>query len=129
MSNYRDDEPSRIFGRGGQSRPVPGPGEGKGPGPAKGPRDYYVSDSAAEEVDDFQPPNPRNPLAGAKPAVVLGSVLAIGAILALIVLPFLPVNAPSWSVPALIVAVLAGLVILFMQMPRNRSGRGDGAQV
>ena len=88
-----------------------------------------MDDSALEEIDDFRPPNPKNPLAGARPAVVLGSVLSIGAILALIVVPFLPMNAPSWTVPALIVVVLGGLVILFMQMPRNRSGSGDGAQV
>ncbi|WP_218220194.1 hypothetical protein [Nesterenkonia sp. Act20] len=121
MSNYRDDEPSRVFGRGGQSRPVPGPGQG--------PRDHSVDDGALDDVDDFQAPNPKNPLAGARPAVVLGAVLSIGAILALIIVPFLPLNAPSWTVPALIGVVLAGLVILFMQMPRSRSGRGDGAQV
>lgn len=121
MSTYRDDEPSRVFGRGGRSRPLSGQGQG--------PRDYTVDDSAIEEVDDFTPPNPKNPLAGAKPAVVLGAVLSIGAILALIIVPFLPLNAPGWTVPALIGALLAGLVILFLQMPRNRSGGGDGAQV
>lgn len=88
-----------------------------------------MDDAALEEIDDFEPPNPKNPLAGARPAVVLGSVLSIGAILALIIVPFLPLNAPSWTVPALIGVVLAGLVILFLQMPRNRSGSGDGAQV
>ncbi|MBO0595091.1 hypothetical protein I2485_08780 [Nesterenkonia sp. E16_7] len=141
MSTYRDDEPSRVFGRGGRSRPMPGqggpgqggPGQGHGaagPGvPGQGPRDYRADDAAWEEIDDFEPPNPKNPLAGAKPAVVLGAVLSIGAILALIVVPFLPLNAPSWTVPALIGVVLAGLVILFLQMPRNRSGSGDGAQV
>ncbi|MCH8564765.1 hypothetical protein LTH96_03280 [Nesterenkonia sp. LB17] len=129
MSTYRDDEPSRVFGRGGRSRPLPGqggPGQG---GPGQGPRDHSVDDSALEEIDDFQPPNPKNPLAGAKPAVVLGAVLSIGAILALIIVPFLPLNAPGWTVPALIGVVLAGLVILFLQMPRSRTGSGDGAQV
>lgn len=121
MSTYRDDEPSRVFGRGGRSRPLPGPGQG--------PRDHSVDDAALEEIDDFEPPNPRNPLADAKPAVVLGTVLSIGAILALIIVPFLPLNAPGWTVPALIGLVFAGLVILFLQMPRNRSGSGDGAQV
>ncbi|MCH8559543.1 MULTISPECIES: hypothetical protein [unclassified Nesterenkonia] len=131
MSTYRDDEPSRVFGRGGRSRPLPGqggPGQGQG-GPGQGPRDHSVDDSALEEIDDFQPPNPKNPLAGAKPAVVLGAVLSIGAILALIIVPFLPLNAPGWTVPALIGVVLAGLVILFLQMPRSRTGSGDGAQV
>ncbi|GAA1147177.1 hypothetical protein [Nesterenkonia lutea] len=121
MSTYRDDEPSRVFGRGGDSRPVSGPGHG--------PRENRVDDAVGEDVDDFQPPNPKNPLAGARPAVVLGAGLSIGGILALIIVPFLPVNAPGWTVTALIGVVLAGLVILFLQMPRSRSGGGDGAQV
>ncbi len=50
-----------------------------------------------EALDDFTPPNPKNPLAGAKQGVVLGAVLVIGGILALIIVPFLPLNAPSWT--------------------------------
>ncbi len=94
--------------------------------PGAGTRDYTVDDEA---LDDFTPPNPKNPLAGAKPGVVLGAVLVIGGILALIIVPFLPLNAPSWTAPGLIGLILFGLAVLFLQMPRHRSGGGDGAQV
>ncbi|GAA1454387.1 hypothetical protein ACFP47_05095 [Nesterenkonia lacusekhoensis] len=103
------------------------PGNRRPGGPApRGPRDYTVKDG---DLDDFTPPNPGNPLAGAKPGVALGALLSLLGILALVVVPFLPISAPSWTVPALIGVVLLGLVILFLQMPRHRSGGGDGAQV
>lgn len=122
MSTYRDDDPSSVFNRKGKSRPVQQPG--------RGPRDYSVNDDALDELDDFVPPNPPNPLGGAKPGVVIGAVLTIGAILALIVFPFLPVSFPGWTTPALIGVMLFGLLVLFLQMPRNRNpNSGDGAQV
>lgn len=103
------------------------PGNRRPGGPAsRGPRDYTVGD---DDLDDFTPPNPGNPLAGAKPGVVLGALLSLLGIVALVVVPFLPLNAPSWTIPALIGVVLLGLVILFLQMPRHRSDGGDGAQV
>ncbi|GAA3051553.1 hypothetical protein GCM10010467_16080 [Actinocorallia glomerata] len=95
----------------------------------QGPRDWSVDHEALEEIDDFRPPNPRNPLAGAKPGVVLGAVLAVGGLVALLVLTWLPATMPSWTAPVLIGVILAGLVTLFLQMPRHRSGSGDGAQV
>lgn len=147
MSKHRDDEPSPFFSRKGgsrQNRPVKnyriessGPGKkgpgptgagpkGAGPKPGRAPRDHSVDE---DSLDDFTPPNPKNPFAGAKPGVVLGALLSIGGILALIIVPFLPLNAPSWTVPGLIGVVLFGLLVLFLQMPRHRSGGGDGAQV
>ncbi|WP_022872333.1 hypothetical protein [Nesterenkonia alba] len=124
MNKRRDDEPSAIFSRRGQARPV-----SRGPAPrgpsGRGPRDYTVP----EEEDDFTPPNPKNPLAGAKPGVVLGWFLVIAAILALVIFPFLPVSFPSWTTPALIGAAVLGLIILFLQMPSKRPTTGDGAQV
>lgn len=130
MSKKRDDGqgPSR------RSRPVrnyriesdqPGNRRPGGP-PARGPRDYTVDDSG---LDDFTPPNPKNPLAGAKPGVVMGALLSLLGIIALVVVPFLPISTPTWTVPALIGVVLIGLVVLFLQMPRHRSDGGDGAQV
>ncbi len=129
MSKKRDDGqgPSRP------NRPVRSyriesdkPGNRRPGGAGSGPRDYTVD---ADGLDDFTPPNPKNPLAGAKPGVVLGSLLALGGIIALTVVPFLPISAPSWTTPALIGVVLLGLLVLFLQMPRHRSGGGDGAQV
>lgn len=123
MTQRRDDEPSAVFNRRGQARPVQRPG--------KGPRDYTLGDDSGDlgDFDEFRPPNPKNPLAGAKPGVVVGAALLILGILALIVVPFLPLNAPGWTVPALIGVVVLGVVVLFMQMPRHRTGGGDGAQV
>lgn len=93
----------------------------------RGPQDHAGEDGG---LDDFTPPNPGNPLADAKPGVVLGALMALLGIVALVVVPFLPLSAPSWTVPALIGVVLLGLVILFLQMPRHRAGGGgDGAQV
>lgn len=120
MTPRRDDEPSAVFNRRGQARPVQRPGQG--------PRDYTVDDDPGD-FDEFTPPNPKNPLAGAKPGVVVGAGLLILGILALIVVPFLPLSAPSWTVPALVGLVVLGVAVLFMQMPRSRSGGGDGAQV
>lgn len=91
----------------------------------RGPRDY----SPAEEEDDFRPPDPKNPVAGAKPGVVIGVSLVLLGIVALVVFPFLPVVFPGWTTVALIAAIVLGIAILFMQMPAKRSSRGDGAQV
>lgn len=123
MTQRRDDEPSAVFNRRGQARPVQRPGGG--------PRDEAPGDRLDDlgDFDEFTPPNPKNPLAGAKPGVVVGAALLIFGILALIVVPFLPLNAPSWTVPALIAVVVLGVAVLFMQMPRSRTGGGDGAQV
>ncbi|GAA1170919.1 MULTISPECIES: hypothetical protein [Nesterenkonia] len=121
MTRHRDDDPSAIFSRRGSSRPV----SGSGPGP----RDWSVDEDSLDEIDDFRPPNPKSPLAGAKPAVVLGVVLAVGGLLALLLLTWLPMTIPSWAAPALIGVTLVGLVTLFLQMPRSRTGSGDGAQV
>lgn len=121
MTRHRDDDPSAIFGRRGEARHVSRPGQG--------PRDWTLDEDALDESDDFQPPHPKNPLAGARPGVVLGAALALGGLLAVLILTWLPMNLPAWSAPALIGVALAGLVILFLQMPRNRRGTGDGAQV
>ena len=119
MSRRRDDG----AGYRRTSQPQPGRPIPKNLG-QRGPRDYTL-----EEEDDFRPPNPKNPLAGAKPAVVIGAALVLLGILALIIFPFLPVSFPSWTTPALIAVVLLGIVILFLQMPSKRRGAGDGAQV
>ncbi|GAB3188386.1 hypothetical protein [Nesterenkonia suensis] len=121
MTRHRDDDPSAIFSRRGAARPVGSPG--------KGPRDWTVDEAALDDADDFRPPNPKNPLAGAKPGVVLGALLAVGGLVAILVLTWLPSTPPSWVAPALIGVILVGLVTLFLQMPRNRAGSGDGAQV
>lgn len=91
----------------------------------RGPRDYSVAD----EEDDFRPPDPKNPVAGAKPGIVIGLTMVLLGIIALVVFPFLPVGFPGWTTAALIAVILLGIAILFMQMPSKRSSRGDGAQV
>ncbi|HIX00292.1 MAG TPA: hypothetical protein H9871_09130 [Candidatus Nesterenkonia stercoripullorum] len=121
MSRPRDDEPSSLFGRSGKARPISGSG--------RGPRDYSPSDDPLEEIDDFKPPNPKSPLAGARPATVLGALLAIGGVIAVILVSVVPANTPGWSIPALVAVTIAGVVVLFAQMPKNRGGSGDGAQV
>lgn len=121
MTRHRDDDPSAVFSRRGASRPVGSSG--------RGPRDWSVDEDSLDEIDDFRPPDPKNPLAGAKPGVVLGAVLAVGGLVALLLLSWLPMAAPSWAAPALIGVILVGLVTLFLQMPRSRNGSGDGAQV
>lgn len=131
MNKQRDE--GSYYRRSG-SQPVPGRpvpknlGQSRGGG-QRGPRDYHVDDAALEEIDDFRPPNPKNPLAGAKPAVVLGAFLTIAGILSLIIFPFLPVTFPGWMTVALIGVVFLGLLVLFLQMPSKRTGSGDGAQV
>lgn len=82
-----------------------------------------------EPEDDFHQPNPKNPVAGARPAVVIGLALVLLGIIALVVFPFLPVAFPGWTTPALIAAIVLGIAILFMQMPTKRNTHGDGAQV
>lgn len=109
-------------------RPVPkNLGSSGRPG---GPRDYTP---AAEDEDDFRPPNPKGTLATAKPGVVIGWLLVIVGVIAVIAVPFLPVNWPSalqpWIVPGLIAMIIIGMVTLFMQMPSKRPNAGDGAQV
>lgn len=121
MTRNRDDDPSAIFNRRGGARPVGRSGQG--------PRDWSIDEESLDEIDDFRQPQPRNPLAGARPGVVLGTVLALGGLLAVLLLTWLPATLPAWTAPALIGVTLAGLVILFLQMPRNRRGPGDGAQV
>ncbi|GFZ83968.1 hypothetical protein [Nesterenkonia alkaliphila] len=111
------------------SRPQPGRPVPKNLG-ARGPRDY----TPAEPEDDFRPPNPKNPVAGAKPGVVIGAVLMILGIIALILYPFLGGFLPStfqsgWTVAALVAIAIFGLVVLFMQMPAKRSGGDDGARL
>lgn len=122
MSPHRDDDPSALFGRDGRPRHTGGSSP-------RGPRDYEVDDEALDEFDDFHPPNPKNPLAGAKPSLVLGAVLFLGSLVALVLFLWLPVSRPGFVVPGLIGAALVGLVVLFLQMPQNRSGGGDGARV
>lgn len=125
MNKRRDDDPSAIFSRGGKARPVrPRPG-GQGP-VGRGPRDFTPAEPQEEE---FRQPNPSNPVAGAKPGVVIGVALMLSGIVALVVFPFLPVSFPGWTTPALIAAIVLGIAILFLQMPAKRSGSGDGAQV
>lgn len=120
MSPHRDDEPSPVFDRHGGSRPVGG----------RGPRDWSVDEGALDEADDFTPPNPKNPLAGARPGVVLGALMALGGIVGVLIAAWVPGAAPSWLAPALIAVAVLGLVVLFLQMPRSRGGgSGDGAQV
>lgn len=82
-----------------------------------------------QETDDFQQPDPKSPVAGAKPALVIGTAMLLLGIAALVVFPFLPVAFPSWTTAALIGVIVLGIAILFMQMPAKRSGGGDGAQV
>ncbi|WP_120006308.1 hypothetical protein [Nesterenkonia muleiensis] len=106
------------------SQPQPGRPVPKNLG-QRGPRDY----SPAEAEDEFRPPNPTSPVAGAKPGVVIGALLALGGILCLVVFPFLPVSFPGWTTAALIGVILLGLVVLFLQMPSKRSGSDDGARV
>lgn len=91
----------------------------------RGPRDY----SPPEQDDEFRPPNPGNPVAGAKPGVVIGALLAVVGIVALVVHPFLPLDLPGWTTPALIGVIILGIIVLFMQMPSKRAGTDDGAQV
>lgn len=106
------------------SQPQPGRPVPKNLG-HRGPRDY----SLAEEEDDFRQPDPKNPVAGAKPGVVIGAALTLLGIVALVVFPFLPVSFPGWTTAALIAVIVLGIAILFMQIPAKRSSRGDGAQV
>ncbi|TLP77393.1 hypothetical protein [Nesterenkonia sphaerica] len=122
MSNSREDghHYRRRTARPQPGRPVP-----KNLG-QRGPRDFTP---AAEEEEDFRPPNPKSPVAGAKPGVVVGALLVLGGIVCLIVFPFLPVGFPGWTTAALIAAILLGLVVLFMQMPAKRAGSDDGARV
>ncbi|GAA1816714.1 hypothetical protein [Nesterenkonia flava] len=128
MNKRRDDIPSGPKPVPG--RPVPKNLGSSGRRPAaRGPRDYTVNDDVLAEIDDFRPPHPKNPLAGAKPGVVIGATLTIAAILCLVVFPFLPVNFPTWTTLALIGVILLGLVILFLQMPSKRSSSDDGARV
>lgn len=121
MSTRRDDG---TFSRPRTSQPQPGRPIPKNLG-QRGPRDYSV----AEDDDDFRQPNPKNPVAGAKPGVVIGTALMLLGIAALVVFPFLPVVFPGWTTAALIAVIVLGIAILFMQMPAKRTGRGDGAQV
>jgi hypothetical protein len=121
MSNRREDG---FHYRRSTARPQPGRPVPKNLG-QRGPRDF----SPAAEEDDFRPPNPKSPVAGAKPGVVIGALLAIGGILCLIVFPFLPVSFPGWTTAALIGVILIGLVVLFLQMPAKRTGTDDGARV
>lgn len=106
------------------ARPQPGRPVPKNLG-QRGPRDYSLTDAE----DEFRPPNPTSPVAGAKPGVVIGALLALGGILCLIVFPFLPASFPGWTTSALIGVILLGLVVLFLQMPSKRSGNDDGARV
>ncbi|GAB3846334.1 hypothetical protein GCM10028800_11930 [Nesterenkonia populi] len=98
-------------------------------GRPKGPRDY----ASAEDEDDFVPPNPKNPIARARPGIVIGWSLVILGIIALVSVPFLPIDWPSLLAPAvvpgLIAVVILGLVILFLQMPSKRRSGSDGAQL
>lgn len=134
MSPHRDDDPSALFGRDGRPRSRPqsqGTGQPQGH-PGQGPRDYRVDEDAVgelDELDDFHPPNPKNPLAGAKPGLVLGTALFLGSLVALLLLIWLPVSLPGIVATGLVGLALAGLVVLFLQMPQSRSGGGDGAQV
>lgn len=121
MSTRRDDD---AHYRRRTSAPQPGRPVPKNLG-QRGPRDYSV----AQEQDDFRPPNPKNPVAGAKPGVVIGLTLVLLGIAALVVFPFLPVAFPGWTTTALIAVIVLGIAILFMQMPAKRSSTGDGAQV
>ncbi|WP_146339222.1 DUF2207 domain-containing protein [Nesterenkonia sp. NBAIMH1] len=98
-------------------------------GRPKGPRNF----GPAEDEDDFVPPNPKNPLASSRPAIVLGWGMVIIGIIALVSVPFIPIDWPSllapWIVPGLIALVIIGLIVLFLQMPSKRSGSGNGAQL
>lgn len=121
MSRRRDDG---LHHRRRTAAPQPGRPVPRNLG-QRGPRDY----SPAEEEDDFRPPNPKNPVAGAKPGVVVGLALVLLGIIALVVFPFLPFVFPGWTTAALIAVIVLGIAMLFMQMPSKRSSRGDGAQV
>lgn len=116
----------------GGRRPVPGRPVPKNLGASgrRGPRDYAAPEpSSVDDVDDFTQPNPKNPVAGAKPGLVIGTGLVVLGIIALVVFPFLPVNFPGWVTPALIGVIIFGIVVLFMQMPSKRSSASDGAQL
>ncbi|WP_147383479.1 hypothetical protein [Nesterenkonia natronophila] len=121
MSNRRE---GGSHHRRSTARPQPGRPVPKNLG-QRGPRDF----SPAAEEDDFRPPNPKSPVAGAKPGVVIGALLALGGILCLIVFPFLPVSFPGWTTAALIGVILLGLVVLFLNLPARRAGSDDGARV
>ncbi|MDO5493565.1 MAG: hypothetical protein Q4F53_08155 [Nesterenkonia sp.] len=127
MSPHRDDDPSALFGRDG--RPRRRPGGPSGDSAARGPRDHRVDDHTSDDLDDFHPPNPRNPLAGARPGVVLGVTMFVGSLVVLLLLIWLPLTLPGFVGPGLVGLALVGLVVLFLQMPQNRTGGGDGAQV
>lgn len=122
MNKRRDNDPSAVFSRGGRARPVGPRPSVRGP-VGRGPKDHEA------RGDEFTPPQPKNPVAGAKPGLVLGGVLLVGGILALVIFPFLPVSFPGWATPALIGVIVAGIAVLFLQMPTRKSARGDGAQL
>lgn len=127
MSPHRDDDPSALFGRDGRPRRRPGHPADRASG--RGPRDYGVDEDALDEDEDFHPPNPQNPLAGARPGLVLGATMFVGSLVLLLLLIWLPISLPGLVGPGLVGLALAGLVVLFLQMPQNRSGGDDGAQV
>lgn len=94
---------------------VPGAGGG-------GPRDYLMPEE--DEDEGFIPPEPP-PIGRTDPLPTLAWLMALGGPVLTVLLLILWTDAPGWLYLSAVVASVAGWLVLFWRMPKNRSDSGD----
>ena len=98
-----------------------------------GPRDYQVT---GEDVEDFQPPNPK-PIASGNPRIVLSWFGVVGAVAIWIVAALFNWSLSGWLATVTILALCGGAISLFFLLPKSWAHRerfdgddyGDGAKL
>lgn len=97
--------------------------------PEPGPRDH-VPDEDDDEDDGYEPPDPE-PLTHADPAVTLGWVATVGAVVLGVVLSVVWRPVPEGVLGVLALVLVGGVGLLLWRMParRDRDDRSDGAVV
>ena len=119
--------PGDVLGDGHPVRPADPPGARVVRPAAPGPRDYVPDE---DDDEGYEPPEPE-PLTHADPAVTLGWVATIGAVVLGVVLSVVWRPVPEEVLGALALVLAGGVGLLLWRMParRDRDDRSDGAVV
>ncbi|RPF28669.1 hypothetical protein [Georgenia muralis] len=119
--------PGAVPGDERPARPADLPGARVVRPAAPGPRDYVPDE---DEDEGYEPPEPE-PLTHADPAVTLGWVATIGAVMLGVVLSVVWRPVPDGVLGALALVLAGGVGLLLWRMParRDRDDRSDGAVV
>lgn len=121
------DVPGDVPGEEIPARPADLPGARVVRPAAPGPRDYVPDE---DDDEGYEPPEPE-PLTHADPAVTLGWVATIGAVVLGVVLSVVWRPVPDGVLGALALVLAGGVGLLLWRMParRDRDDRSDGAVV